>query len=522
MKRRHFIKNTATGLIIPSIFHGMGMNSLSIGSFLSALGPSDEEDLVLVMIYLSGGNDGLNTIIPMSQIDTLNKVRPHVALKENQVLSLGNLDYALHPAMTGMKSLYEEDRLAIVQNVGYPNQNYSHFRSTDIWISGSDADVLIDSGWSGRYLNQQHTSYPEGYPNEAFVDPLAVEIGYSSSLMFQGFSYNLGYTISDPQDFYELLEGAAPDTSGTRGGERLNYIQNVALQSQKYGRQIKEIADRGNNIASYPEDNSLAQQLKICARLISGGSKTKLYMVELGGFDTHDNQVLAGDHTQGEHAELLKKLSDAIRVFMDDCDELGIGDRVLGMTFSEFGRRIISNASLGTDHGAAAPLFLFGNHVKGGIYGSAPEIPSDAVWSDNLPQEYDFRQIYATLLQDYFCEENGLSRDTLYGEFDKLDIIKGTSCTGSTTTSNTILNKDFSVYPNPSKDFITIHTPLDKGNVDIILIDARGKKICTLDRFMHGGGSLQKQYNIANLPQGTYFVRVVTARIVKTQKMTKH
>lgn len=521
MKRRHFLKNTATGLILPSVFHGTGLNSLSIGSFLSSLSFDEEDDQVLVMIYLAGGNDGLNTIIPMSQIDVLNNVRPHVALKENQVLNLGNLDYALHPAMTGLKSVFDEDRLAIIQNVGYPDQNYSHFRSTDIWMSGSDGDVFLDSGWSGRYLNSMHPDFPEGYPNEAYKDPLAIEIGHSSSLMFQGYSYNLGYTINDPQDFYELLSGGAPDTTGTRGGERLNYIQNVALQSQKYGRRVKEIAEVGNNIVSYPEDNDLAQQLKICARLISGGSKTKLYMVELNGFDTHDNQVLYSDHTKGEHAELLQQLSDAIRAFMDDCDALGIGDKVLGMTFSEFGRRIISNASLGTDHGSAAPLFLFGNKVKAGVYGSAPEIPSDAIWSDNLYQEFDFRQVYATLLGKYFCEESSVADDTLYGAFTPLDVIKGTSCTMTTANENFGSSKEVSIFPNPSVDLITINTTLPKGKVSIDVIDMSGRSVIDLDRKSHRGGQFNHQYSLRSLPKGAYIVRISTSAGMKSYKLIK-
>lgn len=521
MKRRHFIRNTATGIILPSVFHGFGMRSLGMNSLTSMLSMAEDNDLTLVMIYLAGGNDGLNTLIPLAQIDNLNHVRPHVALREDQVMQLGNLDMGMHPAMQGMKTLFDEERLAIVQNVGYPEQNYSHFRSTDIWISGSDSDVIVNSGWSGRYLSHEHPSYPENYPNEDNPHPLAIEIGYSTSLMFQGDTQSMGYTITDPSSFYELLEGNTGEAPDTRGGERLEYVRLVTEQSQSYGRVVEEAGELGANISEYPDDNILAQQLKICARLISGGLKTKLYLVELGGFDTHDNQVEDGDHTIGEHADLLRQLSEAIKIFMDDCDALDISDRILGMTFSEFGRRIISNASLGTDHGAAAPLFLFGNHVKGGIYGNAPEIPRDADWSSNLDMEFDFRQIYATILNKYFCHDADDSGDILYGDFEPLDLIKGTECTTVTSSSDVVLADGVSIYPNPTADILTVKLDIPESMLSVDVIDQIGRKVVQLDDFYHGGGKVNKQYSLGRLPTGVYHVRIKSGNQIKGYSVVK-
>ena len=359
-----------------------------------------ETDRVLVMIFLNGGNDGLNTVIPLDQMGVLQSLRPHVVLPEASLLRLSGQDkLALHPSLQGMRSLYDEGRMKIIQNVGYPEQDYSHFRSTDIWMSASGSDELLVSGWAGRYLHNEFPNFPEEYPNTQMPDPLAVEIGYSGSLLFQGPAANMGMVIADPTAFYRLIENTEEEAPDTKAGEKLRYVRLVARQSQQYGEVVKAAAERVNTQANYPDDNPLAQQLKVVARLIAGGLKTRMYMVQLGGFDTHDAQVEDADHTTGEHADLLRQLDTAVSSFMNDLRYQGVSDRVMGMTFSEFGRRIVSNASLGTDHGASAPMFIFGDQVEPGVLGTNPQLDVQMSYVDNLPYEHDFRSVYSSIME---------------------------------------------------------------------------------------------------------------------------
>lgn len=310
------------GVAIPSALGAMGFKMPGASSFHSLLSMANTNGRVLVMIYLEGGNDGLNTVIPEDQLSNLNRVRPHVMLPDDSLISLRQSDVALHPAMTDLAQLYGEGRFQIIQNVGYPEQNYSHFRSTDIWMSASDSNELVNSGWTGRYLSERFTGYPESYPNDDMRDPLAVEIGYGGSLLFQGPEAAMSMVISDPNFFYELVNNEESEAPDTPAGDKLRYVRLIERQSQEYGEVVREAAEKGTNTSGYPE-TFIGEQLKIVSRLISGGLQTPVYMVRLGGFDTHDAQVEASDHTIGEHASLLKELNDAIIAFVRDTDNQG-------------------------------------------------------------------------------------------------------------------------------------------------------------------------------------------------------
>ena len=272
------------------------------------------------MIKLGGGNDGLNTVVPLDQYSTLYNVRPQVVLPESSLLSLNGADeVALHPAMTGLRNLYNEGKMSVVQSVGYANQNYSHFRSTDIWMTGSDEDQTLNTGWAGRYLNYEYPNFPNEYPNATMPDPLAVELGYATSLVFQGPITSMSYAISDPQYFYELAAGLESPTPDTRAGEQLAYIRSISRQSRLYNEVVTAAYNNVTTQGLYPA-TGLAQQLAVVAKLIAGGLKTRLYLVHLDGFDTHDSQVVDTDHTVGEHADLLRELSDAVTAFMNDLE----------------------------------------------------------------------------------------------------------------------------------------------------------------------------------------------------------
>lgn len=522
MKRRDFLKYTSAGVVIPSIAGPFGAKALGFSPLASALTTTPANDNVMVFIYLNGGNDGLNTVIPLDQLSNLNKVRPHVILPDSSLIHLPGSEVALHPSLQKLSNIYNEGKMQIIQNVGYPNQNFSHFRSTDIWMSGSDADTLINSGLPGRYLNYEYPNYPVEYPNSDMPDPLAVEIGWNSSLLFQGPSASMGMVINNPDSFYQLVDNVVEDAPDNNAGERIEYIRLIAQQSQVYGEVVKKAADRVTAQGNYP-DTDLAQQLKIVARLIAGGLKTKLYMVQLGGFDTHDAQVLSSDHTKGEHAELLTILSESISAFMADCKGLGIDNKVMGMTFSEFGRRIISNASLGTDHGAAAPMFLFGNYVNAGVSGNNPNIPSTANYDDNLEMEYDFRQVYASLFEQWFCVDSNDQYDFLFDNFETLAVTSGAACSPTSTHDiNKIAGKSIlEIYPNPIKDYGNIRFISNGKPLMIQLFDLQGRPLKLINKGTFQNGEQQISINVSDLPSGHYYISLTGSGIQQTKKLVK-
>ena len=422
MKRRDFLHNLSH-LGAASLFASdlaFGSNLYNSNSYLSNTLSSGK---VLVLVKLNGGNDGLNTVIPLNQMSNLNNVRPHVILPDNKIINLGEKDLGLHPELSGFKSLFNEKRLKIIQNVGYETPDFSHFRSMDIWESASDYNKFVTSGWMGRYIENQHPEYPESYPNNQYPDPLSIELGAPSLLLTAKNSFT-SFVARNPEDFQEIIAdfNNVYDTSSNRG-TKLDYIQLVGKQSNLYGARVKETYEAGVcNFEFSPSD--LGFQFEKVTKLISGGLNTRIYLVELGGFDTHDTQVDQSDHSKGAHSILLKTLNNAVLTFMQNMDDIGKSDDVLVMTYSEFGRTIVSNGSMGTDHGTAAPLFVFGNKVDSTILGNNPAIPSNAVWQDNLSTEFDFRQIYSSIMNQWLTVNPTTEEDVLFKKFDQLPIIQ--------------------------------------------------------------------------------------------------
>ncbi len=522
MQRRKFLKNTASGIVLPTIAGGIGFKSLEMTNWASALQLANDTDKVVVLVYLSGGNDGLNTVVPLDQLSNLSNARSNVLIPENKLLHLNNSEVGLHPAMTELKEMYDEGKLTILQNVGYPNPDFSHFRSTDIWMSGSSSDQIISSGWTGRYLENQHPTFPEEYPNEDNPHPLAIEIGWSSSMLFQGAANNMGMVINDPEYFYELIEETNPPVPNTKAGNRLEYVRLVAKQSQVYGALVKEAAENVPVQGNYPEDNYLAQQLKVVARLIAGGLKTKLYLVEYGSFDTHDTQVDASDHTQGEHAYLLGNVSSAIKAFSDDLEGLNVDDRVIGMTFSEFGRRVLSNASGGTDHGTAAPLFLFGSNVNGGIVGDNPIIPSSVNYWYNMEMDIDFRQVYATLFRQWLCVPQNVIDTILYQNFDQLSFVKNGPCGFVNSKDHVVHAQQFiKVFPNPVMEYAQVEFQSQGGMIQIEVFSMNGKRVATPLRGNYAKGTHVAGFSVGHLPAGSYYVQYKSGGRVQSAKMIK-
>ena len=509
MERRKFIRNSLA-LLTPTIIGGNPIHILQDHPLLNtALLATANNENVLVIIQLSGGNDGLNTVIPISDYANYYNARTNIAIPENKILKLTGTDATgIHPSMTAMQNLFSDGKLNVVQSVGYPQPSFSHFRATDIWMSGADSNEYLNTGWAGRFLNSENPDYPDGYPNKDKPDPLAIQIGSLATLTCQGPSVNMGLSISDPSSFYNLLDGTNATVSNTNAGYELSFLRSIAKQTNQYTIRIKAASDSVTKQVTYP-NNSLASQLKIVARLIKGGLKTKVYMVNYGGFDTHAGQVVATDTATGAHANLLKVLSDSIAAFQSDMAGLEIEDRVIGMTYSEFGRRIKSNASGGTDHGSAAPLFLFGKNVRGGVFGNNPTIPITATVNDNVPYQYDFRTIYNTILQNWFCVTDTAKTEILTKPFPILPLINASVC-GINDKASTFA-KDALVYnyPNPFSSFTKIEFKTVGGPTLLQLLDGGGTIIKVLVEATYNFAGMNS-YNLygTGMTPGVYYIRL--------------
>lgn len=485
MKRRDFLgKAIPAGILLPALINGLSFKAFAASPFMSALvSAPTETDHVLVLVQLNGGNDGLNMVVPIDQYDNLVNARQNIILPQKKILSLDGTNLTgLHPAMTSLQTLFNEEKLRIIQSVGYPQPNFSHFRATDIWLTASESSTTLNSGWLGRYLGEEYTNFPVGYPNATMSDPLAIQIGSSVSPAFHGPAINMGMAISDPSKFYNLINGIQDAAPATRGGKELSYIRQVSQQTQQYSTVIKAAAAAVKSQGAYPASNSLADQLKIVSRLIAGGLKTRVYMVSIGGFDTHSGQVNATSPETGTHANLLGKVSDAVKAFMDDLKYQGVSKRVIGMTFSEFGRRIKSNSSGGTDHGAAAPMFLFGDSVEKGILGNNPAIAPIVKIGDNVPMQYDFRSVYASILKEWFCVPPKDLNALLLNNFQSLPVIKSIAACKS-SEPNLKADAEASLitnYPNPFQASTTISFKSAGGHTLIQIFNVQGQLVKTL------------------------------------------
>lgn len=529
MKRRDFFRTTIpTATILPSLIGGFSVKAYSESSPLlqSLMGMTTDTDHVLVIVQLNGGNDGLNMVIPIEDYSLYYNARTNIAIPEDRILNLNDKS-GLHPSMTGLHNLYNDGKLAVVQAVGYPSPNFSHFRATDIWMSASDSNQQVNSGWAGRYLDVEYPNYPNGYPNPTFTDPLAIQIGSITSLTLQGSGVSMGMSISDPASFYNFLNGVEDPTPDTPWGKELRHVRTTARQTQQYADVIKNAAANVPVQGPYPINNDLAAQLKIVARLVKGGLKTRVYMVSTGGFDTHSAQVNTADTTTGTHANLMLRISSAIKAFMDDLEGLGVEERVMGLTFSEFGRRIKSNASVGSDHGAASPLFVFGKNVMSGVLGNNPAIPVNPSTGDNVPFQYDFRSVYASVLSDWFCVDAVTLETALLKNFQPLPLINSSSCQAipsvvglqdiNRESSNTLINN----YPNPFTESTKITFKTKGGHTLVQIMDPMGRVISVLADKDYAPGDYNLNFNSGLLPRGVYYARFQNGPVQQVRPMLK-
>ncbi|WP_236648741.1 DUF1501 domain-containing protein [Spirosoma sp. 209] len=470
-------------------------------------------DTILVLVQLQGGNDGLNTVVPFEN-DIYYQKRPAIAIAKNSVLKLTD-QLGLNPALAGFRELYHNAQLTIVQNVGYESPNRSHFRSTDIWLSGSDANVQEEEGWVGRYLQKKFPAYPVTLPQQ----PMAIQLGSVESMLLQSNVGSMGTVFDNPDAFYQLVKGTSNDAGAlqnTLAGDELRFLNQVAAQSIRYSDVIKQKADAGKNTVTYPNTN-LGKQLAIVADLISGGLTTPVYLTTLNGFDTHANQVTAGNTTAGLHATLLQTVSEAITAFQKDLTRQNLADRVTIMTFSEFGRRLNQNGTTGTDHGTAAPLFVIGKTVRGGIIGSAPNL-GDLDPSGDIRFKNDFRQVYASVLQDHLGVSADTSQQLLGRSFETLPIFRQTSAL-EVTTGSFALGQN---APNPFVDTTEIQFTLKKAQyARLTVVDLQGRPLQVLRDGFHDAGNYVVPLNGTGLVAGYYLYSLHTDSGQAVMRMVK-
>ncbi|MEM6724042.1 MAG: DUF1501 domain-containing protein [Bacteroidota bacterium] len=406
---------------------GMGMmmgsvpiKALGMNKMLKFFNEDPDNDRILVLIQMKGGNDGLNTMIPMYDYDFYRNQRPTLGIPQNRLIQLGD-DIAMPDFMNGVYPMWQEGKMKVIHSVGYQDQNLSHFRSTDIWASGSPANEEVSTGWLGRMLTAE---FPDLYNNPPAMPP-AIQIGAEGNRVFSGSLINLAVSVTDPEELFEIAQNGqlypTSDLPLTCYGEELRYMRLVANNTFTYAGAIQEAYNSSVTTVDYEGETNIGEQLGIVARLIKGNLGTKLYLVALDGFDTHAEQ-------ETDHAMLLSDIANNIAKFFQDLKAQNMESKVLAMTFSEFGRRIEENASLGTDHGSAAPVLLFGPGVNGSAFVGARADLRNPDEFGNLDYHTDFKSIYATVLQDWMCLD-ALSVDSIMGgsypRIDKLILACG-------------------------------------------------------------------------------------------------
>ena len=501
--RRSFIQ--ALGLAgAGSIMLGGTNVSATAPSPLSVALSQSENDNILVIIRLKGGNDGLNTIVPLYDYDTYANLRPTIRHQENELLSLSP-DFAIPSYMNALESVWGEGNMKVIHGVGYPDQSLSHFRSSDIWAS-TDAVNDEQTGWWGRYFEDLYPDYLISPPEI----PPAIQIGSIGNLIFEGTNSNYAFAVANPEQLANIAQtGGLHDVVNLPEcvyGDKLLFLRAATNTTYTYAEVINDAYMASSNQATYLQDD-LSEQLAIIARMIKGGLGTKVYMVSLDGFDTHANQV-------DKQRELHENLASGIKNFYEDLATAGYDDKVLGMTISEFGRRPYENGSNGTDHGSASPTFLFGAGLNGsGFVGAHPDINASA-WdnNNNLVPSTDFRDVYASVLTDWFCLDPSVVNTILLNDnYQTLNL--GLNCQGLTIPdfSNISHFSHVATYRD-NRTFIEINMQ-NTGHVELKLFNILGQEVATLgNEILHQGKHRIDVKARANtrLGYGQYIYRINT------------
>ena len=547
--RRKFLKALPAAMSLPFGLNGMPVTLMEENALTKLARASMNNDRVLIILQMHGGNDGMNCLIPVSEYELYYSKRANIAIPaRNSTRKYIPLDstlapekqVGLHPDMMAMKQMYDQGKVAMIQGVSYKNNNGSHFRGRDILFMGGAHDEYLGSGWVGRYLQQEIAPqiYPQDFPNSEMPDPLAIEMGNDVSLIFhQQGNIPTSISINDPVGFANLvkeLEGFLDEAVDPRGippqylehspyYNELNWILSLEDKSKDYAARLAEVYQAGNQVTgytNYPETypfnapkgslrNTLTPQLQIITKLLSGGCKTKVFLIKIGGFDTHAGQVESYDPTMGAHAALMFHISSAMNAFQEDLKKRGLEDRVLTITTSEFGRRIYSNGSYGTDHGTGAPMFIFGKGVRGGVVGQVPDLTKP-----NVEMQYDYRVVYGNIVRDWLLVPD----DRINEIFSGLMTSEGTS-DGVTfeelplarqviTGADDFVASRFALedpYPNPTTGQTIIRFRTNHARpVTLRLFDDQGRTVKILADAHYEPGLHSIEADVSNLPAGYY------------------
>ncbi len=463
-----------------------------------------ESDRVLVIVRLKGGNDGLNTIIPINQYDTYANARPGIKIPENQIFNL-NDSYGMPTYANKFEKMWGDGQMKVIHGVGYNNTNLSHFASSDIWAT---ADTKPNRrGWLGRYFEDLYPDYLLNPPTK----PAAVQIGSMGNRIFTGDDTHFGFSVADPKRLFTIAQtGSQYGLQGlpdSKYGEQLKFLRATANATVEYAGVIHKAYEASSDYGEYPMNNKLSDQLSIVSRLIKGNLGTKVYMVTLSGYDTHSKQLL-------KHEGLTTALSDAIAFFFEDLKNAGWDDKVMAMTISEFGRRVNENGSKGTDHGTAAPVMLFGKALNGnGFIGEHPSL-NDLDSSGNVLINTDFRQVYASIMKDWIGVDEDLVNQVLLGEeYNSLDLGFDTNTNVAAKTRRAIeVGFEHTIVYTENQPHIHITTP-QSAHMDISLYDMSGRKVTTLkNEFLLEGKHIINIKKASNytLSEGFYAYQIKT------------
>ncbi|MEG3655794.1 DUF1501 domain-containing protein [Arenibacter palladensis] len=529
-----------------------GSGSMMLGSnFLTASAPSPltsaiamaETDNILILIRLSGGNDGLSTIIPIEQYDIYANARPNIYLPESKILRLTD-EFGVPTYMKSLEPMWGEGQFKAVHGVGYEGQSLSHFTGSDIFANTDLSTTGFSgrkTGWMGRHFEYLYPDYLSDFPGSRPEGPAAIQVGNYGSLVFEGEETNYAFVTNNIDQLEQIaetgLQYSVEDSlfDNCMYSDQIKFLRGVSNVTNEYAGTIHEAYMRGANQVEY-QDNGFARQLALLARLIKGNLGTKVYMISMGGFDTHGNQPLV-------HERLMTQLSIAVDNFYDDLAFTQQDDKVLSMTFSEFGRRIFENGSNGTDHGKAAPTLFFGSGLNGSAFvGDHPSL-DEPNSRGNLEYTMDFRNLYATVLAEWLCVDIPLVEQHIMDGYKYTPVNLGFNCSGvdfpdivysdgqptpPTPTDPTgenpnpelmdaIVHKPF--YPTDSTPHIYLEMPFS-GHVDIQLFNIMGQHLGTVYNEIMLEGSIEinvRERLSTYLATGKYIYRIQ----VQDKKLSK-
>jgi len=436
--RRDFLRNSVLGgaltWSVPAFLSNTftALNAQAADSATQIV--TGKDSTILVVLQMAGGNDGLNTVVPFAN-DHYHQARPKIGLTDNSLLKI-NDEVAFHKSLAGFKDLYDSGNLSLIQGIGYPNPNRSHFRSTEIWQTASDENKIEAYGWIGRYFDNAckgadptvGVSIGQQTP-QAFSaqKPMGISLDSPQNFRFKGDAKGRkGEMAAEEKSYLEMNQidhgDAGTENSGAtigsvsgpiaHPGSVVDFLERTALDAQVSSEKIQAITKNIQNQATYP-GSGLATSLKLVAKLIGGGLPTRVFYVSQGGYDTHTNQA-------NQHDRLLQDLGDSVKAFVTDLKAQGNFERVMVMTFSEFGRRVAENASGGTDHGAAAPMFVIGPKMKAGLHGRYPSLAPEDLVNGDLKYNVDFRTVYAGILEEWLKTK---SEPILGRKFEPLPLV---------------------------------------------------------------------------------------------------